>query len=85
MKVKYDDYRVRLERDGNRVRLITRSGYNWARPLPVDRRGHAEEPASAVRHTVRHPRRFSFVVRCLASLICRSAVDRASESASVSP
>ena len=26
----YDGYRLRLERDGNRVRLITRGGYNWA-------------------------------------------------------
>ena len=28
-EVKYDGYRLRLERDGNRVRLITRGGYNW--------------------------------------------------------
>ena len=29
-EVKYDGYRLRLERDGDRVRLITRGGYNWA-------------------------------------------------------
>ena len=29
-EVKYDGYRLRLEREGNRVRLITRGGYNWA-------------------------------------------------------
>ena len=33
-----------LERDGDRVRLITRGGYNWAEPLSVDRRGGLEEP-----------------------------------------
>jgi hypothetical protein len=27
-EIKYDGYRVRLERDGDRVRLITRGGYN---------------------------------------------------------
>ncbi len=29
-EIKYDGYRLRLERDGDRVRLITRGGYNWA-------------------------------------------------------
>jgi bifunctional non-homologous end joining protein LigD len=33
-EVKYDGYRLRLERDGDRVRLITRSGYNWASRYP---------------------------------------------------
>jgi bifunctional non-homologous end joining protein LigD len=28
-EVKYDGYRLRIERDGERVRLITRGGYNW--------------------------------------------------------
>jgi ATP-dependent DNA ligase len=28
-EIKYDGYRLRLERDGDRVRLITRGGYNW--------------------------------------------------------
>jgi len=28
-EVKYDGYRLRLERDGKRVRLITRGGHNW--------------------------------------------------------
>jgi len=32
--VKYDGYRLRLERDGHRVRLITRGGYNRADPYP---------------------------------------------------
>jgi hypothetical protein len=27
--VRYDGYRIRLERDGDRVRLITKGGYNW--------------------------------------------------------
>jgi ATP-dependent DNA ligase len=33
-EVKYDGYRVRLERDGKRVRLITRGGYNWTDRYP---------------------------------------------------
>jgi hypothetical protein len=39
-EVKYGGYRLWLERDGDRVRLITRSGYNWTecdiRALSVD-------------------------------------------------
>jgi ATP-dependent DNA ligase len=33
-EVKYDGYRLRLERDGDRVRLITRGGYNWTKRFP---------------------------------------------------
>ncbi len=33
-EVKYDGYRLRLERDGDRVRLITRSGHNWTERYP---------------------------------------------------
>jgi ATP-dependent DNA ligase len=33
-EVKYEGYRLRLERDGNRVRLITRGGYDWTRRYP---------------------------------------------------
>jgi bifunctional non-homologous end joining protein LigD len=33
-EVKYDGYRLRLERDGDRVRLITRGGYNWTNHYP---------------------------------------------------
>jgi ATP-dependent DNA ligase len=33
-EVNYDGYRLRLERDGDRVRLITRGGYNWASRYP---------------------------------------------------
>ena len=32
--MKYDGYRLRLERDGDRVRLITRGGYDWAKRYP---------------------------------------------------
>jgi ATP-dependent DNA ligase len=32
--VKYDGYRLRLERDGERVLLITRGGYDWTRRYP---------------------------------------------------
>jgi len=33
-EVKYDGYRLRVERDGDRARLITRGGYNWAKRYP---------------------------------------------------
>ena len=33
-EVKYDRYRLRLERDGDRVRLITKGGYNWTDRYP---------------------------------------------------
>ncbi|GLR94157.1 MULTISPECIES: ATP-dependent DNA ligase [Bradyrhizobium] len=33
-EIKYDGYRLRLERDGDRVRLITRGGYNWSSRYP---------------------------------------------------
>jgi bifunctional non-homologous end joining protein LigD len=33
-EIKYDGYRLRLERDGDRVRLITRGGYNWTNRYP---------------------------------------------------
>ncbi|MCA1503814.1 RNA ligase family protein [Bradyrhizobium sp. NBAIM02] len=33
-EVKYDGYRLRLERDGDRVRLITRGGHNWTSRFP---------------------------------------------------
>ena len=48
-EVKNDGYRLRLERDGDRVRLITPWGLQLGRPLSVDRRGGLEEPVQAVR------------------------------------
>jgi ATP-dependent DNA ligase len=33
-EVKYDGYRVRLERDGDRVRLTSRNGYDWTARYP---------------------------------------------------
>ena len=33
-EIKYDGYRLRLERDDDRVRLITRGGYNWTDRYP---------------------------------------------------
>jgi ATP-dependent DNA ligase len=33
-EVKYDGYRLRLERDGMRVRLITKGGHNWTNRYP---------------------------------------------------
>jgi bifunctional non-homologous end joining protein LigD len=33
-EIKYDGYRLRIERDGDRVRLITRGGYDWTTRFP---------------------------------------------------
>jgi bifunctional non-homologous end joining protein LigD len=33
-EIKYDGYRLRLEREGVRVRLITRGGHDWAKRYP---------------------------------------------------
>jgi ATP-dependent DNA ligase len=33
-EIKYDGYRLGLERDGDRVRLITKGGYNWSDRYP---------------------------------------------------
>ena len=33
-EIKYDGFRLRVERDGDRVRLITRGGYDWTKRFP---------------------------------------------------
>jgi bifunctional non-homologous end joining protein LigD len=33
-EIKYDGYRMRVERNGDRVRLITRNGYDWTKRYP---------------------------------------------------
>ena len=33
-EIKYDGYRLRIERNGDRVRLITRGGYDWTKRFP---------------------------------------------------
>ena len=33
-EIKYDGYRLLVQRDGNRVRLITRGGYDWTKRYP---------------------------------------------------
>jgi bifunctional non-homologous end joining protein LigD len=33
-EIKYDGYRLRVERDGERVRLITKGGYDWTKRYP---------------------------------------------------
>jgi len=33
-EIKFDGYRLRVERDGTRVRLITRGGYDWTKRFP---------------------------------------------------
>ena len=33
-EIKYDGFRLRVERGGNRVRLITKGGYDWTKKYP---------------------------------------------------
>jgi ATP-dependent DNA ligase len=33
-EIKYEGYRLRVDRDGERVRLITRGGYDWTKRYP---------------------------------------------------
>jgi bifunctional non-homologous end joining protein LigD len=33
-EIKYDGYRLRVERDGGRVRLLTRNGFDWTKRFP---------------------------------------------------
>ena len=33
-EIKLDGYRMRVERNGDRVRLITRGGYDWTKRFP---------------------------------------------------
>jgi hypothetical protein len=33
-EIKYDGYRLRVELDGDRVRLFTRNGYGWTKRYP---------------------------------------------------
>jgi len=33
-EIKFDGFRLRVERDGTRVRLITRGGYDWTKRFP---------------------------------------------------
>ena len=47
-EIKYDGYRLRVERNGDRVRLITRGGYDWSKRYPwIGRDRQAYEPRGA--------------------------------------
>ena len=45
-QIKYDGYGLRLERDGDRVRLITRDAYNWTNRYPWMLRPRAKSGTS---------------------------------------
>jgi len=47
-EVKYDGYRLRLERDGDRGRLIARGGYKLDRSVSLDRGVRAQETLQAI-------------------------------------
>jgi ATP-dependent DNA ligase len=61
-EIKYDGYRLRLERDGDRVRLITRNGHNWTDryPCSADFSASLERPLTSVADAIcirLHPER----------------------------
>jgi ATP-dependent DNA ligase len=37
-EIKYDGFRIRVERDDDRVRLIARGGYDWTKRYPLKNR-----------------------------------------------
>ncbi|XIA62227.1 hypothetical protein ACFIOY_21605 [Bradyrhizobium sp. TZ2] len=42
-EIKHDGYRLIVQREGKRVRLFTRNGYDWSNRFPHCR-GRAEKP-----------------------------------------
>jgi ATP-dependent DNA ligase len=44
-EIKYDGYRLRIEREGDRVRLITRGKPRLDQAVPMDCRGRPQKPA----------------------------------------
>jgi bifunctional non-homologous end joining protein LigD len=48
-EIKYDGHRMMVIREGDRMRLISRGGLDWARRFPDDRRGCAEVAAAELR------------------------------------
>ena len=48
-EIKYEGFRMLVQRDGDRVRLITHGGYDWTTRYPRIVLA-AEEPAQAIRH-----------------------------------
>jgi hypothetical protein len=57
-EIKYDGCRLRVERNGDRVRLITRGGYDWTKRFPWIVEAALKKPPEAFRHRWRgsHPR-----------------------------
>jgi hypothetical protein len=48
-ELKYDGHRLLLHHNGDRLRLITRGGYDLDQAVSVDRGGGAQDTAEAVR------------------------------------
>jgi ATP-dependent DNA ligase len=59
-EIKYDGFRLGVEREGNRVRLITRGGYDWTKRYPwileAAPRRHEVSVAAASTHDHRRHR-----------------------------
>jgi ATP-dependent DNA ligase len=49
-EIKLDGYRLRVECNGDRVRLITRGGYDWTKRFPWIVEAAPEEPSEAFRN-----------------------------------
>ena len=46
-EIKHDGYRMLARREGHRVRLFTRNGYDWTDRFPLIRDRHGERSRSA--------------------------------------
>jgi bifunctional non-homologous end joining protein LigD len=49
-EVKHDGYRLIVHREGKRVRLLTRRGYDWSDRYPPRHRSRPQAPQKLIRH-----------------------------------
>jgi ATP-dependent DNA ligase len=51
-EIKYDGYRLRVERKGDTVRLFTRNGHDWTKRCPWIVEAALKKPRAALRRAV---------------------------------
>ena len=49
-EIKHDGYRLIVQREGKRVRLLTRRGYDWSDRYPLINPGRSQAPQNLIRH-----------------------------------
>lgn len=78
-EVKYDGYRIRLERDGDRVRLTSRNGYNWTDRYPWILEAARRDPR-AIPRGQSLCRQLAPMLDDVLGIVARDAEDRAAAS-----